>query len=100
MKSGFLQEKSNWKISLLSPLFGHRTAQEQASHRGTCWLISVLCSGYKANPLFPELSFAICAELGAAPEHFHLCFTSVYTLPKDTPGQVSDGEIQAESMLS
>lgn len=61
-----------------------------------CFLLRV-----QSNPLFPELSCAICAELSVVPEHFHLCFTSVYILcRKDTPDQDSDGEIQAESMLS
>lgn len=40
---------------------------------------------------FPELSCAICAELIAVPERFHLLYVA------DTLGHVSDGEIQAES---
>lgn len=40
--------------------------------------------GVQSQPLFPELSCAICAELGVAPEHFHLCFTSVYILCRKT----------------
>lgn len=67
-------------------------------------LLDDKCSLLRAQskPLFPELSCTICAELSVVPEHFHLCFTSVYkyTVLKDTPGQTSDGEVEAEPMLS
>lgn len=44
-------------------------------------LLDDKCSLLRAQskPLFPELSCTICAELSVVPEHFHLCFTSVYT---------------------
>lgn len=38
----------------------------------------------QSKPLFPELSCAISAELSVAPQHFHLCFTSVYKLCRKT----------------
>lgn len=44
-------------------------------------LLDDKCSLLRAQskPLFPELSCTICAELSVVPEHFHLCFISVYT---------------------